>query len=387
MRRLVRASGRIAVIAIITFGLYLAVDIAVGLALHRSAEVAPEDLRTQPAYASEPYATLDFSREKAEIGPNRTLFGTRLYIPAAHRGKLINIERLPPTGLPYRRTANPPRDRRPVMEVLLLGGSTVLGIDVPDDLTIASALSASLNAMDPAHDYQVVNAGVTGVDSTGEADRLAYELSHDRRPSVVVVVDGGMDIFKGLYLGYPGLRAPRSGLNELFQAYFPLNIYRWLVNWMSLRAVRANQKVMPAHVRDQAELDVLAEKTIDVYLHNQAEMSAAASSVGARFITVLQPSPYSTDYIHKTPDLGYVDGLVRHNWPGLAELMTRYTRRWIEACRKLRSDGIEALDLSAVFKDKSDNIFLDFGHYNSVGNRVIAQRIAETLLQHAGAAR
>lgn len=387
MRRVLRSWGKIGAIAGITLALYLAADIGFGLAFHRPVQVTPRDLRVQPAYRDEPYATLAFSREKAEMGANRPIFGTGLFTPAAHRGTFINVEPLPPTGLLYRRTVNPPPGKAPPVEVLFLGGSTLLGIDVPDDLTIASALSASLNAMDPAHDYQVVNAGVTGVDSTREADRLAYELGHGRKPQIVVVIDGGMDLFNGLYLGHPGQRPrPRGFLEEAFQAYFPLNIYRWLVNWMSARAIRSYQKVAPAHLGDEAEVKSLADRTIDAYLRNQEQMKAAAAADGARFLTVLQPSPYSTNYVRGAPDLAYVDDMTRRSWPGLAEVMRRFTPRLVEAVRELRGRGIDVLNLTAAFKDKTDSVFLDFGHYNAAGNRILGQRIAEALLQHQAAA-
>ena len=50
--------------------------------------------------------------------------------------------------------------------------------------------------------------------------------------------------------------------------------------------------------------------------------------------------------------------------------------------KKLRAEGIETLDLSAVFKDKTGNIFTtSTAHLNAEGSRVVAERIAQVILR------
>ena len=136
--------------------------------------------------------------------------------------------------------------------MLLVGGSTVYGPEVPDALTIASQLSRYLNARDPAHRYVVYNAGVNAADSTQDRDRLAYELSRGLRPAVVVVADGQLDIVYGIYQGKPGqpaaLLESRSGIMGFFHHYLPTNIAQMVWLWFHDRAVaqrRAAQSAKP----------------------------------------------------------------------------------------------------------------------------------------------
>ena len=53
----------------------------------------------------------------------------------------------------------------------------------------------------------------------------------------------------------------------------------------------------------------------------------------------------------------------------------------------LKEQGIETLDLSTIFKDKTQNLFTDgAGHFNSIGNAMGADRLAAVILSSAAAA-
>ena len=249
---------------------------------------------------------------------------------------------------------------------------------------MASQLSAILNADDKTHSYVVLNAGVTGLDSTMERERLAYELKHGLKPGIVVVLDGGLDLVGGYYLGSPG-RPPMTGrtyLGELFYKYFPINIYRRLSIWADERAVRLKQKNAPKAVGDPHRQEKLLAETARVYEQNQLAMAKLAAGVGARFITVLEPNRYGTSYTHETPDLDYVARQTDGHMPGLSGVLPPGLKALGEAQAKLRAQGIATLDLSAVFKDKTGNIFTTTtAHLNAEGSRVVAERIAEVILR------
>src|SRR5262249_61352335 len=96
--------------------------------------------------------------------------------------------------------------------------------------------------------------GVMRADSALEQGRLAYELAGGRRPDIVLVMDGGLDLMEGIYLGVPRRpqAAGRSQPVDWFYRYFPLNIYRALRAWGSQHAVAWGLKHPPAQLADPA---------------------------------------------------------------------------------------------------------------------------------------
>jgi len=374
---------KLAIVLGMMLAIYLVADWSLGAYYYFRMREAPPNLAGIPGLQGEAYAVPEFGLEAQESSPVYTIPGTRLLWPREYHGQFVNIDKLTPTGSYYRRTVNPPVTREPPVVVLFLGGSTVYGPDTPDGLTMASQLSAILNADDKTHSYVVLNAGVTGLDSTMERERLAYELKHGLKPGIVVVLDGGLDLVGGYYLGSPG-RPPMTGrtyLGELFYRYFPINIYRRLSIWADERAVRLKQKVAPKTVADPHRLEKLLAETARVYEQNQLVMAKLAAGVGARFVTVLEPNRYGTSYTHPTPDLDYVARQTDGHMPGFSGLLPAGLKALGEAQDRLRAQGIDTLDLSAVFKDKTGNIFTTTtAHLNAEGSRVVAERIAGAIL-------
>ena len=375
---------KLAIVLGMMLAIYLVADWSLGAYYYFRMREAPPNLAGIPGLQGEAYAVPEFGLEAQESSPVYTIPGTRLLWPREYHGQFVNIDKLTPTGSYYRRTVNPPVTREPPVVVLFLGGSAVYGPDTPDGLTMASQLSAILNADDKTHSYVVLNAGVTGLDSTMERERLAYELKHGLKPGIVVVLDGGLDLVGGYYLGSPG-RPPMTGrtyLGELFYKYFPINIYRRLSIWADDRAVRLKQKKAPKSVSDPHQQEKLLAETARAYEENQLAMAKLAAGVGARFITVLEPNRYGTTYTHGAPDLDYVARQTDGHMPGLSGLPPEGLKALGETQAKLRAESIETLDLSAVFKDKTGNIFTTTtAHLNAEGSRVVAERIAWVILR------
>ena len=274
-----RALRTTIIVLAITAGIYTAVDYLVGI-WHRH-HLDMSFLEGSPAYRGQPYATEAFIREKTlEPGQWLKIPDQALLAPTTYHGDFFNVDELPPTGIAYRRTINPPADARPERIVLLVGGSTVYGPEVPDALTIASQLSRYLNARDPAHRYVVYNAGVNAADSTQDRDRLAYELSRGLRPAVVVVADGQLDIVYGIYQGKPGqpaaLLESRSGIMGFFHHYLPTNIAQMVWLWFHDRAV-AQRRAAQASASAPAAAKPAAVTATPAAAANPPAVAAAAS--------------------------------------------------------------------------------------------------------------
>jgi len=377
MRLVLRAT----IILAVTIGLYVAADLAVG---SFTAPVTTDASRV-PAFRGQPYISPDFLAEAArEPGEWHKIDWTSLLAPSDYHGRYFNVDRLGPTNNLYRRTINPPVTKKK-LTVLLLGPSTVYGPFVPDNLTLASLLSAGLNERDPAHSYVVYNAGVFAADSTQERDRLAYELHRGLKPDIVISFSGGIDIFDGVYKARPGAPGLFLVAHSGLRGVLPLNIYHWLMARASATAEASRAKQAPEYLLTPARLADLTVATTTVWYDNQLAMSALSKAGGARFISVLQPTPYSSAFDHPTHDIAYVHDLTDSGTFGLGAVAGSVQQALAMESAALRQKGVEAIDLSSGFCHKTEDVFVDFGHLNAAGHRILAVEIAEMVLNPAAA--
>ena len=365
----------------ITFGLYILLDFAVA-AIFGQPHPAIPDFNRIPALRQQTYISPAFAREYVRNDFLEAVPGEPLMWEPLREGRYFNVEALPPTGAHYRRTANPPAQGRPAVTVLLLGASQVYGTEVPDDLTIASLLAGRLDALDPAHAYVVYNAGVQSVGSLQELWRLQYELDHGLKPDWVILLGGGLDVVRGVYQATPGApSAVGHGLvGRLLHDYFPLNIYRWLRVWLSGRATEGALRQAPPHLADPARLQDLIHQTVEGYAASQRRMAELAKVHGARFLTALDPNLYTADFTRMSADYAYADGVCRRHSPGIRDAIRAAWPGMSGALQGLKGEGIRTLDLSAVFRDKTEDIFVDCDHFNAAGNALIADRLATAIV-------
>jgi lysophospholipase L1-like esterase len=372
-----RTLGKILLILLITGGLYWAIDIAYGYYAGGIQRQAPPNPANVPGLRGLPYASGDFMIEAGQTIDTEAVPGTGILTPKEFHGYYFNIDRKSPTDLLYRRTTNPEPAKSPTVTVLLIGDLTVFGADAPDWLTIASLLSRRLNTDDKSHGYVVLNAGTFGANATMERERLQYELSHGQKPAIVIVMDGG--------LGSPGrtFAEGRGQVADLFHRYFPHNIYiYWALRpWLSERVARVGLKKPPANIQKPLDVEKLTKDTVAFYLDNEIAMARMAKEAGARFIAVLEPNRYGSSFSHPTDDLEFVDHQTDAHNPGLRAVMPKALGALSAGNASLKGEGLETLDLTTLFKDKTQNLFTDgAGHFNSIGNDMVADRLAAAIL-------
>jgi lysophospholipase L1-like esterase len=376
-----------ALIGASTIVLFVLVDFVYGLVFPVKPYAGSAERLTAAAYRNEPYFSESFLAESfTQPGGWETPPGTRIVVPKPYDGEDFHVDVLPPTRLPYRRTINPEATGRETRIVLVLGGSTIYNSEVPDRLTVTSQLSALLNAADGPR-YVVLNAGVSSVNTTQERERLEAELARGLQPWGVVTVTGINDVNQGVYFGNPeGVMFSgdqRSPVKEWLRDVLPLNM------WRSFRtaAQQANTRTVPPHLGAIESIDSLAQETADVYERNVAAMYRMSRSADARFWCVLQPHLYSTEYERpESADLREVAELTERTLPRSHVAFERGYRALREATSRLRQRGVAASDASALFAAKTDDIFLDMAHVNSIGNRMLAEHLAGLILADAAVA-
>ena len=153
------------------------------------------------------------------------------------------------------------------------------------------------------------------------------------------------------------------------------NIYAWMVAEHRNSAARE----VPPHLNDPARMEALAKRTGELYQQRMLEMQELSAKYRFRFVLALQPTLYSSDYAHGTPDLLFAR---EHETPRLPKAESAFRAAYPKlkvAIRSLRHLGVDAYDLSEILAPKVENIFLDSHHLNSIGNRMIADALVGIL--------
>ena len=143
---------------------------------------------------------------------------------------------------------------------------------------------------------------------------------------------------------------------------------------MTDRAINSRMRQPPAHLADPAKFDSLLRRTIAEYEANQRGMAALAAAHGARLVTALEPGLYSATLTHPTADYAYADDYCTRRSPGFAEAIRASWPALTETLPRLQGAGIETVDLSQAFRDKTVDIFVDCDHFNAIGNAILADQ-------------
>lgn len=363
-------------VALISFGLLIALEIAARL-YQRFA--APQEHREQ---ISLPVLM------RQEWGPQylqdtrkyRWVTTFQPYVDFRHRpfeSETINIGK---DGV--RLTPGSCMDRAASLEVFMFGGSTMIGMGVPDQYTIPAYLARALNKGDAC--VKVVNYGTTWWQSSQSLAQLANLLRAGERPDVVIFYDGINDINVLTFGGHAGGIAPRSEellahgmhsdshpVRELLGKYSAL--YRLVSR---LVGPRIDKDELNDFSMTEAEIPVQAEPIASIYVHNIRMLRALEAQYGFRALAVLQPFPL---VVKKPLQAEEKEVLARRlkvrPWePPMISAVYDLVRTDKTLARDSRF-----VDLSAVLDGVDELLFVDGEHLLPRGNEIVALKLASLL--------
>ena len=120
-------------------------------------------------------------------------------------------------------------------------------------------------------------------------------------------------------------------------------------------------------------------QTKQEYIKNILEMSGLAQIYHFELFVLLQPNLFTTKCNFTDKDIVLAKEYCKKEYPKIETAFEIGYPKLIEAINELRNHGIKAYNLSDIFCNKKDNIFLDYCHVNSKGNRIIVDNMVKII--------
>jgi lysophospholipase L1-like esterase len=388
LKRLTRFARDIWMVLGVALVMFVALEAVVSLGLYIRGFWHPPaaNFRVKADTYSDSEWASKYYKEIEEIEKGRTLrWQSYVYWRRTpRRGEYINIG---PDGL--RKTINVSMSEgvSPPIKVFMFGGSTMWGLGAGDDSTIPSVFAKE--AKNKGINCEVVNFGQYAYVSTQEVIELTLQLQKGNIPDVVIFYDGVNDTFSGFQLSAPGLPhdeirrekefclLERKELQTLAaqSAIRQLSIMRFLHGVFQKSGLRRDlvQPVSLEYEKAISDKGSLAHAVVETYLSNIKLVQALSQSYGFTPLFYWQPVVYAkqylTEYERQSLELDV-------HYPGMKEFYQDTYAALRQSSAGLNKN-LAFHDISSIFSDIREPIFVDFNHMGDKGNSQIAKRMAQ----------
>lgn len=374
----------------ITLLLLLVVEIGLSLVYGvldpvRASRSAARNWRAQADVYSDASWVDDYYREFEES--NVTRWTPYVYWRRQpYQGRYINVDA---NGLRRTWTCGQDGERTaPGPNIFLFGGSTLWGVGARDDYTIASLLSEKL--AEAGIECRVTNFGESGYVSSQEIIALIQELRKGNVPDLVIFYDGVNDTYSAYQQQVAGL--PQNEFNRirefnlsqpreywslrrlcLFRSVDSLAVTR-LARGILRRAGAGDPASEAAAHWGAAENEIagkepLLAEVLAVYRANVQFVKALGESYGFQSLFYWQPTIF---------DKKHLTVFEEHQRQSVEPLEPFYQ----EVSRLLRRAELQKAydgafhDVSGIFAEVREPLFIDWCHISEWGNGRIAERMA-----------
>ena len=294
-----------------------------------------------------------------------------------YQGKYINVDS---SGL-RRTTAPQPQGAGRPLKIFMFGGSALWGTGARDAFTIPSILVRELHNRGLHAD--VVNFGESGYVSTQEVVALLLRLQRGDRPDVVIFYDGVNDTYSAYQQHAAGW--PQNEFNRVKEFNLSADLPR--MRAMALRelttrlaTVRALGALLrSAGIRSTVDSGAASgrrasgEDVVAAYSGNLGLLKALSEHYHFKCLSYWQPTIFQ-----KVSLTGY-ERAERQKAQPFEQFFTA-TYSLVRGGRLPQSSEPLFHDLSLVFSDVRQPVFLDWVHIGEWGNEVIARQMATDVI-------
>jgi tetratricopeptide (TPR) repeat protein len=170
--------------------------------------------------------------------------------------------------------------------ILVIGGSTVAGFPYPFELALPRQLQVVLEQQSPDRRFEVLNAGITAINSRSEVDIVRQGVGCD--PDLIIVHSGHNEFYgPGGAASTASVFAP--GLHPLLDIVRRQRLFQ-LAGAVVYRPLRGHpQETLPADIAIALDSPVFA-KALESYEAHLRQMAALAAKAGIPLLLTSVPS-------------------------------------------------------------------------------------------------
>lgn len=266
---------------------------------------------------------------------------------------------------------------KPDYRIFMFGGSTMWGTGVRDPYTLPSLVGELLSRQ--GYHVEILNFGESGYVSSQEVISLGLELQKENIPNIVVFYDGVNDVFSSFQQGKAGIPQNEFNREKEFNSMISkkksllvlLESLKSLASFQFIEKLTKSSRPISIDYTDQ-ELKQLAKATSSVYQQNMRLVYSWSESMGFQALFYWQPSIFDkmtrTEYERKIAE--EVEYIRNFNNLVKSQLIPQ----------DVSHGSLTYCDISDIFNDEKEPVFIDYCHVSELGNTEIAKRMASDIV-------
>ena len=314
-----------------------------------------------------------------------------------YRGDYVNVD---PEGIRRSYKDSVREKANPAAKVFFFGGSTIWGVGARDDFTIPSIFvkEAKIRGVN----CEAVNFGEVAYVSTQEVLQLMIQLQKGNIPDTVIFYDGFNDTFSAFQQRVAGL--PHNEFNREIE----FNLLHWrkreklrtlavqdaikqltiVQSFLSLsRKLGLKSQRVPfrplEYKNPVLDKGVLIRELAERYIGNIKLAQALSKYYGFKCLFYWQPMLFQkqhlTEYEREASDVRNVE-IDAPNYAGMREFYLETYAYMKEYTAGLKDDFIFH-DISSIFREAREPLYIDVVHLGENGNGLIARRMVEDFIR------
>lgn len=274
-----------------------------------------------------------------------------------------------------RKTVNPSlKDSATALKIFCFGGSTMYSSGARDEHTIPSELSQLIYTQFPDQNVEITNFGCHGYTRASENIQLQRELIKNNIPDIVIFYDGVNEVIAAHQNNEAG--SPTNAYNrkkefKIAHSYkkrirlmvYSSNLYRFITTMQ--RKLFTNS----AYKQLSSRSDALATDIANNYVGFVQLSKSLENEYGFKVFNFMQPNIYSKKNLTEA----------EQNYFKLQQYYENLYKLSYEMVRKdsLMIKDSTFIDISNVFDNSDQTIYIDFCHTGELGNQLVANKIFE----------